>query len=206
MRPVCIKAPLSSNVYLFGDLWITAVLATSDYEPNEGEVSHLFRGFDWLLRDRISFCGPMPKLRREKFIARGNSGSFIPCCLDAWPMHLGFWHGDYFQLGVSLPASYLYPGDLDVACSESRIELFADQALSGTVSIWHDDWSPLYPKNGTTRCGLLTEVRKSDISWAEQEFNLKLGWQARLRLWRRDKEYAPFVITERHVYFGDSAA
>ncbi len=138
-----------------------------------------------------------------KFASQGEHGSAIPCCVEVWPTHAGFWHGDYYQLGLSVPAPYLFRGDLRVACTECRIEIAHEQALRGTVSLWHDDWSPLYPKNGTTRCGLVADMRKADIACAEQELGLKLGWRARLRLWRREKDYSPFELTERHVFLRD---
>lgn len=203
MRPVCIKIPVSSNVCKFGDLWIAAVLASSDYVSNEHDASPFSQGFDWALGDGISFCGPLPKGDFTEFVSPGRRGTAIPCCLNAWPMHPGFWHGDYYQLGVSVPATYLFPGDLRIACTERRIEIFHQQTLSATVSIWHDDWSPLYPNNGTTRCGLVTEMRKADIARAEQELALKLCWRARLRLWHREKDYSPFALTERHVFLRD---
>ena len=204
MRAVRVKIPLSSNTSLFGDLWITAVLASTDYIPNTGKGARFFRGIDWPLDDEISFCGPLPELDIARFASQGERGSAIPCCLEVWPTHAGFWHGDYFQLGLSIPAPYLFRSDLRVACSECRIEVVHERVLCGTVSLWHDDWSPLYPKNGTTRCGLVTDMRKADIARAEQELGLKLGWYGRLRLWRRDTDYAPFKLTERHVYFRDS--
>ena len=203
MRPVCIKIPVSSNVSLFGDLWITAVLVSADYIPNSGNGPRFSQGVDWPLHDGISFRGSLPRTDIAKFASQGLRGSAIPCCLDLWPTHAGFWHGDYYQLGLSAPATYLFSGDLCIACTEHRVEIFNEQTLTATVSIWHDDWSPLYPKKGTTRCGLVTDMRRSDIARAEQELGLKLGWLARLRLWRREKDYSPFELTERQVFLRD---
>ena len=199
--PICIKMPLQTAGFPFGELWIAASFVSRDYAPAENKSPVFERSLPFPLPDEITFEGSLPKPDVARFRIKGSRGLLVPASLDVWPIQSGFWHNDYFQLGLSLPAPYLFSGSLNVQCREKSIELREDKNLVGSVSIWHDDWTPLYPKDGRTRCGLVASMSSEAISRAEHDLGVKLAWYGRLRVWRREKDYTPFNLEERTIFF-----
>lgn len=203
MRPVSLKIPISVNVCEFGDLSITAVLATEDFLPDLDRYDTLERMHPWVLQDGISFDGPMYHEEIDDFAWYGVRGWGAPLCLDIWPLPSGFWHNDYLQVGISLPAPYAFQRQVYIACRTDHIAIYSNRVFSGSWRVWHDHWTPLYPKNGRTRCGTITELSNTDIARAQERHGLRLGWMSELRIWKRRSEYGEFDLTRQREFFLD---
>lgn len=203
LRPVSLRIPIKASLYEFGDLIISAVMATDDFVPEETDEHYFWRTAIWILPDRLSFSGQMDAEDTSKFASQGRQGSCLPICLNLMPLPFGFWQGDYVGAGLPLPAAYHFDGRLEVACEKRRIVQHHDDALSGALSVWHDHWTPLYPKGGDTRCGTLTEMKADDLARALSDRSMRLGWVAQLRLWKREKDYGEFELQTKRDFFFD---
>jgi hypothetical protein len=93
------------------------------------------------------------------------------------------------------------PGE--VHCLTNGLEVRTADGVAANWSVWHDNYSPLYPKGGDTRCGMLTTIPKQFIAGAEAETVRKLGWVIDLRIWSSEKDYTPLVKSQRQVFFMD---
>ena len=203
MRPVHLDIPLRASLYEFGDLSVSAVLVSDDFMPDSNDQNYFDQHTGWPLADTVSFRGAMPEKDPADFRTQGLQGSSLPVCLSLWPQPLGFWHNDYFSLGLALPATYNFPRIPVIECTEESIQMGLGGACVGNLSIWHDQWTPLYPPGGHTRCGLLTEMRAFSLEHAEKRYDMKLGWVIQLRLWTRKTDYGEYELTVRREFFRD---
>jgi hypothetical protein len=204
MRPVSLLSPIKASLFEFGDLTVSAVMATDDFVPPEMDEPYFSPGVLWPLPDRITFEGVMREERRTRFTVEGKAGRCTPVCLDVFPMPFGYWLADYLVAGYALPAAYLFESPPEVTCDEHGIGMLAGGLTVGKLSIWHDHWSPLYAKGGGyTRCGILTEISVPHLGQSLERHSLRLGWVAQLRLWNRAKDYEEYKLTTRREFFFD---
>lgn len=206
MRPVSLHVPINGKLYEFGELFISAVLATPDFVPNEDDDHYFSRETLWPLNDGLSFGGSLDNEDTTRFFTDGQVGKVLPVCIGLVPMPFGFWHGEYMHQGMALPAAYNLPGDAQVFCDTSGVRAEHEGKAISTLSIWHDQWTPLYAPKGTTRCGMMTDFSIADLARAEEKHGLKLGWVAQLRLWKRESDFGEFQLNERRIFFFDEAA
>jgi hypothetical protein len=197
MRPV-------AALYEFGDLTVSAVMASKDFAPPQTDDPYFSCGVLWPLPDAITFGGEMDREDAARFMVEGKGGHCIPVCLKVFPAPFGYWLADYLAAGFELPASYLFNDPPDVTCVTDGIRMQVEGTSAARVSIWHDHWTPLYAKNGGyTRCSILTEMSASHLNLALERLNLHLGWVAQLRRWSRPSEYAEFELTTQREFFFD---
>jgi hypothetical protein len=204
MRPVHLAIPIRASLYEFADLSVSAIMVTDDFVPDPNDEHYFDQHTGWILPDRISFRGEMPEKDPAHFRFRGQEGWSLPICLSLWPDPAGFWHNDYFSLGLALPATYNFPRIPVIECADGSIHVDAGSERVGRSSIWHDHWTPLYPPGGNTRCGLLTEMRMLELEQSLTNYDMKLGWVVQLRLWTRKTDYGEYELTERREFFRDS--
>lgn len=204
MRPVALKIPISADIAEFAALTVLAVLASSDFVPDLNlEHTPLERPLLWTLPDGISLEGPFENRDIATFTSPGITGAAAPLCLDLWPQCSGFWHNDYFQRGIQLPAPYAFQGQVNVACRDNHIEITSGRHSVASWNVWHDRWTPLYAKDGATRCGTLTELHEDEVTKAKDRHGMALGWLVELKVWKRKMEYGEFELKSRREFFRD---
>lgn len=204
MRFVSLLTPIKASLYEFGDLTVSAVLASEDFMPPDMDEPYFSPGVRWPLPDAIAFEGKLDEEDTARYLVEGQAGRCLPTCLDVFPMPYGYWLSDYLVAGYALPASYLFPTPPDVACDEAGISVYAYSSIVAKLSIWHDQWTPLYAQDGgNTRCGVLTEMDKSALEQASERHGLRLGWVAQLRLWSRKTDYGEYELSTRREFFFD---
>lgn len=204
VRLVNLTTPINASLYEFGDLSISAVLVSEDFVPDPNDKNYFDQHTGWQLPDTISFRGEMPKKDPEDSGTRGLQGWVLPICLSLWPQPSGFWHNDYFSLGLALPATYNFPRAPTIECGDERIRVESGGMCVASLSIWHDQWTPLYPPGGNTRCGALTEMREFELEQSRDHYDAQLGWVVQLRLWSRKTDYGEFELNVRREFFRDS--
>jgi hypothetical protein len=204
MRPVSLHIPIKASLYEFGDLSITAIMATDDFAPVEDDERYFSRDVLWPLPDGLSFSGPVDEEDPANYLSTGRTGSSLPICLKVVPLPFGYWHGDYLQVGLALPASYNFPTCPEVSCGESGIVLSCDGEIASTLLIWHDHWTPLYAKDGgDTRCGVVTNMRSDHLARALEHHRMQLGWVIQLRIWSRPSDHGEYVLSNKREFFFD---
>jgi hypothetical protein len=204
MRLVSLLTPIKANLFEFGDLTISAVMATDDFVPPDMKESYFSLGVPWLLPDTITFEGGLDEEDTERVTVEGKTGRCTPVCLDVFPMPFGYWLADYLVAGYALPAPYLFANPPKVTCDEGGIWMRTDGSIVAKLSVWHDRWTPLYAKDGGhTRCGILTEMSTSALEQALERHGLSLGWVAQLRLWSRKTDHGEYELTTRREFFLD---
>ena len=102
-----------------------------------------------------------------------------------------------------MPGNYNLPSGSIVSCDEAGIRVQNEGDTLSTLKIWHDQWTPLYPPHGNTRCGMVTDFKIAEIERAQAKHGMKLAWVTQLRLWTRDKDYNEFKMTEKREFFFD---
>lgn len=195
--------PIDAKLFEFGELFISSILATPDFEPDPADNYYLQKSTLWILDDHYSFSGPLNDEDLTRIEIKGAKGKALPLCLGLMPMPYGFWHGEYLHQGLALPASFNVPAGSQVSCDDAGIQLGGEDGVLSTLRIWHDQWTPLYPPEGNTRSGMITDFVTNEIERAEAKHGMKLGWVAQLRLWKREKEYDEFKLQEKREFFFD---
>ena len=203
MRPVKLEIPIKTSHCEFGDLSVSAVLATEDFVPDVEDSWYFAQVISWILPDSMSFSGRMQEADSARFTVHGTEGSCLPVCLGIWPLPSGFWHNDWLATGIALPASYNFNSCPEVMCGAAVITLRREDMTVGIGSIWHDEWTPLYPKGGNTRCGMVTQMRVIDLEKTQEIHGMKLGWVAQLRIWSRERDYGEYALSTRRQFFHD---
>jgi hypothetical protein len=167
VRPVSLHIPINADLNQFGELLISAVLATKEFVPKDDDDGYFDRQALWIVDDHLSYAGPLDKEDHKHYISSGQMGACLPVCLSLTPLPFGFWHGEYFHSGMTLPAAYNFEMPPDVTCLTNEIVISREGSRLGSLAVWHDHWTPLYAKNGNTRCGMVTELRLSDLADAQ---------------------------------------
>ena len=203
VRAVSLHVPIDAKRFEFGELFISSVLATPNFEPDPSDTYYFQKQTLWILDDRHSYSGSLNDEDLQRLEISGAKGKALPLCLGLMPMPYGFWHGEYMHQGIALPASFNLPADVRVSCSETGIKVEHGEEVLSTLQIWHDQWTPLYPRDGNTRCGMVTDFAIDDIKRAEARHGMKLAWVAQLRLWEREKDYDEFKLKERREFYFD---
>jgi hypothetical protein len=201
--PVHLKTPLSLNISEFSSLTVSCALLSDDYTPlPDTDIADL-GGAVWELPIGSLFSGQPRQLEAEDRFRPATQGKCLPLCVEVFPFPFGYWLGDLFQLGLSLPASYAFAQPISYRCAEGIILTEANRQPVGRWTTWNDHWTNLYPKGGNTRCGSVSEMRPVDIAAAADRFGLKVGWIADVKIWRREKSYDELKLSRKSVHFFD---
>jgi hypothetical protein len=203
-RPIAIKTPMALEAAEFGQVTVTAVLASDDFSlPADWSIGRLPRDLPWFPVSEYNFEGEVPPVEIEEHMVRGASGAAAPLALDIWSMPGGFWHNDLFALGLALPAPYAVPGQASISCARHQINFSCDDAPCASTSFWNDHWTPLHPPQGPTRCGLITELDETQLSTALERTGMKLGWIVEMRYWPDNDRLERRTPVDIHCYFRD---
>jgi len=206
---VSAKVPVPRDIAEFGEISISAALVSADFTVDQSEhhsSSLIDRGSPWVLSDGLTFGGDMPSENLGENSTKGKSGVAAPVCLDYWPMPSGFWHSDYFQTGIALPASYAIKEPGVVNCYSDHIALESQSGAVAKWVVWHDQWTPLYPKDGRTRCGMMTCIDPNQIVVGDDSAEKMLGWFVNFRTWDRERDFDELELTAKSAFFFDEGA
>jgi len=203
MRPVSLRIPISNAIAEFGELSIESLYVTEDFKPKSDFAEDHTRMMRWPIIDPISFAGTLPETYVDQYRIDGATGTCIPVCLNVWPSKFGFWQNDYAHLGFAFPAPYNFPRALRVDSGKGWIGFSSDGKRMGYWKVWHDNWIPIYAKDGHTRCGGLTELKTTVLCATAAILGMKLAWHVKLNLWQRPSEFSAPVLTTRSVFFRD---
>ena len=200
-RLASLRAPVSVATTPFGHVSLRAVLATADFvAPDDGLVK-ADRSLFWVLPDMVTIEGRVGRGSVDDYIQMGRVGSCMPLCLDLVPFPCGFWHSDYFHVGISIPAPYVCKGAVDIACATNRLSVVSAGRSAGSWSFWHDHWSPQYHSDGMTRVGCVSEIADDELNWAMAKFGMRLAWVVDMQYWTRRTDYGEFDKVERREFF-----
>jgi hypothetical protein len=178
---------------MYGDLSLEAIFLTEDFRLENDQ--DLYEPTDLLiLRGGFDLQGQRPTHTVEDLAQEGASGAAVPVCVSLLPMPYGYWQCDCFSTGLSVPASYCLPSDATLRCSPSSIDLVGNGLPVASTCVWHDAWTPRYPRGGSTRCGVLTLLSKAELAKAKIALRLRLAWFVRRRVWKREGDYDDFKI------------
>ena len=202
MRLVSLDTPVASSVQRFANLTLSAHLVTLDYELPDG--AYLYEKMPLLLlRDTFELKGLPAKITIEEASTVGKAGDEVAVCSCLFPIPFGTWQGDYFRLGLRVPAPYAVP-NTEIRCAHDSIDCVAsDGKVVSRTRIWTDNWTPPHPKGGSTRCGTTTMIDQELLAEAMQRLGRKLAFFIRLRIWDREKEYGDYSESERTFFLLD---
>ena len=105
-------------------------------------------------------------------------------------------------MGLKIPAPYTVP--TEILCTHESIDCIGfNGKVASKTRIWNDNWSPLYPKGGSTRCGMAVMIDQEVLTEAMERLGRKLSFFIRLRIWDREKEYGDYSESERTLFLLD---
>ncbi|UJQ95498.1 hypothetical protein [Mariluticola halotolerans] len=201
--PVHIKTPLSLSIAEFSSLTVSCTLLSDDYIPlPETDIADL-GGSAWELPTGTLFFGQPSQLKAEDRFRPAAQGKCLPLCVEIFPFPFGYWLGDLFHLGLSLPASYAFSQPISYRCADGGIITKVGQQPVGRWTTWNDHWTNLYPKGGNSRCGCLSEMRRDEVAAAAHRLGLRVGWTADIKIWHREKSYGDLMLSRKSVHFFD---
>ena len=199
MRPVSLDIPIDSAVAQYGALEISAFLVTDEFTTehvpqNRIELADFEAAF--------SIGGERPETPLPLYSDVGP-GAAAPVCPSMLPQPYGYWQGHYFATGLPVPASYVVPSSTHLRCTRGGLELVNSNRIVAKTAFWHDRWSPDYPREGNTRCGVCAMLEPALLETAMTLLGRRLVWKARIRLWRRENDYGDYNLVERIAVLRD---
>lgn len=196
MRLVSLDTPVASSVQKFAKLTVSAHLVTADYELDDGTFLHEKMPL-LSVADTFELKGPPAEITIEEANMEGKTGDEVPVCSCLMPLPFGTWQGDYFGMGLRIPAPYTIP-DTEIRCTHGSIDCIAsDGRVVSRTRIWNDNWTPPHPKGGSTRCGTATMIDEEMLAEAMERLGRKLAFFIRLRIWDREKDYGDYSESDR---------
>jgi hypothetical protein len=194
---VALGTPFPAELAEFGDLTMSAFFVTNDFVPSEGQV--FGPDGNYCFPDELGF-----NAERERLDARpvaGRTGSAISVCAEAHPVFHGFWHDDYFQRGLPLPASYCFEETTIQSADAGGLRILLDGQKVGEAVIWHDAWTPLYGEGSSTRCGVCTTMSRVKLNEVAKRLGMGIGWFVRLVYMHRKESYSDYSPITRTTFF-----
>lgn len=203
MRMISLDTPIASSVQKFANLTISAHLVTSDYELPDG--AFLYEKMPPLsVADTFELKGPLAEITVEEARTEGITGDEVSACTQLFPIPFGTWQSEYLAMGLRIPASYTVPG-VEIQCTRDGIEcIAADAKVTSRTQIWNDDWTPQYPKGGSTRCGTATMIDEKVLTESKEKLGRKLAFFVELRIWERENEYGDYFESKRNFFLLDT--
>lgn len=196
MRLASLDMPIGASVQKHARLQVSVHLVTPDYElPLD---TFLLEKMTFLMIDgTFELKGPPADITLEETSSPGLRGDEVAVCNCLLPIPFGCWQGDYFNVGLAIPAPYILNGT-QISCTPEGIDLKAASGeLVSTTRVWNDEWSPPHPRGGSTRCGTVTMMDAGALDQARQRLGRCLALSVRLRIWAREKDYGDYVESER---------
>lgn len=202
---VSLHAPLDGTVERFGDVTLTSYLVSADFVaparhpamPTAVLMAHTGLTIDQPL------CATMP----DEVRVEGLHGDALPVCSSLLPLPHGLWHGHLHSTGIPMPNSFVAPGHTFIQADRNRLSLRQEDVEISTTRYWLDHWSPNYPlSGGSTRCGAWAIMDQALLMAYASMTGRQLAWSARLRIWRREKDYGPFELVERTLFLTAQAS
>ncbi len=200
MMLVSLDTPVASSVQKYAKLTLSAHLITLDYELADG--AFLYEKILLMpVAGTFELKGPPPETTIQEAKTEGKKGEEVAVCSALFPMPFGCWQGDY--MNSKIPAPYTVP-NTEIRCTNESIDCIAsDGKVASKTRIWNDNWTPLYPKGGSTRCGTATMIDQELLPDAMERLGRKLAFFIRLRIWDREKEYGDYSESERTFFLLD---
>ena len=200
MMLVSLDTPVALSVQKYAKLTLSAHLITPNYELADGVF--LYKKILLMpVSDTFELKGPPPEITIQQARKKGKKGEEVAVCSALFPMPFGCWQGDYMNLKI--PAPYTVP-NIEIRCTNESIDCIAsDGKVASRTRIWNDNWTPLHPKGGSTRCGTATMIDQELLAEAMERLGRKLAFFIRLRIWDREKEYGDYSESERTFFLLD---
>lgn len=197
-KMVSLHAPLRKDASPFGYVSAAAFLVTSDFKP-DGEAPPYVPTTVISLAATFDLRGQKTSLSESESVQKGSTGAALPICASLLPVPFGYWHGDYFSVGVRVPANYCLDDDPTINFSNATVDLVSAGVPQATTLMWHDEWSSQYPREGHTRCGTVTMMNSAQLSKVQTKLGLRLGWLVERHEWKREKDYGDYEYVKRTV-------
>jgi hypothetical protein len=173
---VALGTPLPVGLAEFGDLALSAFFVTDDFVPSEEQA--LYPVGDNFRPDDLRFNAKLQSLEPSEIT--GRSGKAISVCSQAQPVYHGFWHDDYFQRGLLLPAKYCFE-ETAIQCADAEgLKLVVGGQVVARTEYWHDAWTPLSAPENPTRCGVSVMMQRDRLDAAVKRLGMKIGWRVQL--------------------------
>jgi hypothetical protein len=95
------------------------------------------------------------------------------------------------------------PSLTELRCTRDALELVHSGRAIAQTAFWHDRWSPAYPREGHTRCGVCAMLQAPLLAAAAARMGRKLVWKAHIRLWQREGDFGEYALVERTAVLFD---
>ena len=181
---VLMRIPLDRSLDEFGELELAAYFITDDFELAPDEP--LDYAAQILNLDHYRFNMVRPALEQREL--SGRTGTALAVCCNEYPIIHGYWHDDYLQRGLAMPAPYCFDRFTFQRSRREGLSISIGEEQVGSSSYWHDAWTPMYPPNSATRCGCVTRIKRDRLASAATRLHRKIGWFVRLSRMQRPKD------------------
>lgn len=200
MTLVSLNTPVASSMKKYARFTLSAHLVTDDYKLPDNALLYE-RMLPLLIGDSFELKGPPADVTVEEANSNGEAGNEVSVCSSLFPIPFGTWQSDYISIGLPIPANYTASGT-EIRCTRKSIDLVAsDGKLISRTSIWNDDWTPQYPRGGSTQCAVATMIDVETLAAAETRLSRRIAWFAKLRTWDRETQYGDYQESEQTAFF-----
>lgn len=201
MRLVSLSTPVAASIAGYARLAISSHFVSLDYKPDGDQRLHEMRRI--LPINNFKLEGGLSTKPLEEIETSGVSGSEFAVCVDLTPMPFGSWQSDVISTGIPVPEPHVASGQL--RATSAAIELIeASGAVVGRTITWNDHWSPLYPRQGTTRCGVAALLDSKVLSASQKDLKRNLAWFVTLTTWQRQADQETYSVHHRTAFFTET--
>ena len=201
--------PFDTKDAKYGHISASLYYASPDFEVCEpNDVYQPIRLVD--SSKELSIEGLWPTRQMSEAIMAGTTGDAVPVCNEVLPMPFGHWMGHYFQTGFPTVASYLLDAEHHIRVRKGSVELVAGDHVRATTSVWHDEWTQHYAKEGgKSRNGVYVSASPEFAGriLSKPPTGLKAGWIVKYEVWQRERDFDDYVSKREHkfVFTGTSS-
>lgn len=196
---VSLDTPVAFSVQKYANLTLSAHLVSQDYERTDNDILYEKRLL-MQVADSFELKGLPMGLSIQEARMKGNRGDEVAVCGKLFPMPFGTWQSDYLSMGLRVPTPYTVP-NAEIRCANHTFDcITSDGKVASITRIWNDNWTPSFPKEGSTRCGTATMMDYEILDNTIKRLGRKLAFFIRLRIWDREKEYGDYKESE-HTFF-----
>jgi hypothetical protein len=198
MVVVSIHMPVAASVQKYARLQMTTHLITENYKAPAG-ASLCEETPPFMIEGTFEVTGAPPDITLDEASSAGQTGGEqASVCIHLFPMPFGCWHGDLFNVGLTIPAPYVVK-DAQISCTADGIQLKSrDGKLLSTTRVWNDGWTPPHPRGGSTRCGVVTMMDASCLEEAQIRLVRRLALFVRLQIWDRETDFGNYSESQHN--------
>lgn len=144
--------------------------------------------------ETLAASGALPNTELAEVSAGSGDHLCVSICTQLLVLPVGYWANELAVLNcIDLPASCHLPPGASLDVTGGRMSIDIDGQMAASATCWLDHWEPVFPKDGSTRVGAMTVMRRDLVDDLMARHSGRLIWSYDIRRWSRADTYGPYA-------------